>query len=271
MVRISKFVLASTLVLTAPAARAADDYVPTREALARLSVDQALSLVNSTPNLPNAIKMAGESMVLITGVKFSPSHITISDENRRNSELKLDGARINVSYGGFLDPEAIAIDGNLLYYYNLNDKQLRNVADAIYVLRNAAAAGSSPGSDAAFAQVVASYRAADPKPQIPEEVRRFKVEAEGAIEDKDFAGAAAYYGRALALAPWWPAGHYDRAVVLAEIGEYETAMGEMQRYLLLAPDATDARAAQDLVYNWERKLRTQTATVPLPAPIPAQK
>jgi predicted TPR repeat methyltransferase len=79
------------------------------------------------------------------------------------------------------------------------------------------------------------------------------VQAEGAVRDKKFNDAANLYGEALKVAPWWPEGHFNRALVLSETGDYDTAMREMKHYLQLAPDAPNARAAQDKIYDWERR------------------
>ena len=57
------------------------------------------------------------------------------------------------------------------------------------------------------------------------------------------------------VAPWWAKGHFNRAVVLSETGDYETAIREMKYYLQLAPDATDARTVQNMIYEWERKAK----------------
>ena len=65
--------------------------------------------------------------------------------------------------------------------------------------------------------------------------------------------AANFYEEALSPAPWWPLGHINRALVLGEIENYESAIVEMKRYLLLVPDVANARAAQDKIYDWERK------------------
>jgi hypothetical protein len=43
------------------------------------------------------------------------------------------------------------------------------------------------------------------------------------------------------------------AVVLSETSDYDLAVREMKRYLLLAPSAPDAHAAQNNIYKWERK------------------
>ena len=102
-----------------------------------------------------------------------------------------------------------------------------------------------------FQEVVANYLAANPKPQLPEEARKFKVQAEFAVQEKQFDRAVELYGKALEIAPWWPQGHFNRAFILGEMKKYRDAMREMKMYLRLTPDAPDARAAQDKVYQWE--------------------
>ena len=106
-----------------------------------------------------------------------------------------------------------------------------------------------------FHEAARAYRASNPKSQLPEAARRFKVQAEGAVHDKDYGAAAEFYGQAIGVAPWWPEGHFNRALVLSNTGDYELAIVEMKRYLELMPDAQDARAAQDKVYEWEPKVK----------------
>ena len=102
-----------------------------------------------------------------------------------------------------------------------------------------------------FQEVAAKYLAANPKPDLPEEARKFKVQAEFAMQEKQFDKAVELYGKALDIAPWWPEGHFNRALILGETKKYWEAMREMKRYLLLVPDASNARAAQDKIYQWE--------------------
>ena len=101
-----------------------------------------------------------------------------------------------------------------------------------------------------FNEVVANYLAANPKPSLPEEARKYRVQAE-AVQEKQFDKAVELYGKALEIAPWWPQGHFNRAIILGELKKYREAMREMKRYLQLIPDAPDARAAQDRIYQWE--------------------
>ncbi len=103
----------------------------------------------------------------------------------------------------------------------------------------------------AFQEVVAQYQAANPKPVLPEAARKFRVQAEFAVQEKRYDKAVELYGRALEIAPWWPEGHYNLALTLGETKKYREALREMKRYLLLAPSGADARAAQDKIYQWE--------------------
>lgn len=106
-------------------------------------------------------------------------------------------------------------------------------------------------TDEPFLGVVTKYQAANPKPEFPEEARKFKVQAEFAEQEKHIDQAIELYGKALAIVPWWPEGHYKLALALAETKKYRDATREMKRYLLLAPDAPEARTAQDKIYQWE--------------------
>ena len=110
---------------------------------------------------------------------------------------------------------------------------------------------SKKAEEAAFREAVRRYREIPVKPSLPEEARRYRVQAEQAVELKEFAKAADSYRDALRVAPWWPEGYFNRALILAELGRHALAIREMKRYLLLAPEAADTRAAQDQIYKWE--------------------
>lgn len=93
------------------------------------------------------------------------------------------------------------------------------------------------------------------KPPILEGARKLKVQAEVAVREKRFKDAADLYGASLNVAPWWPEGHFNLALVLGETENYNVAVREMDFYLQLAPNAPNARAAQDKIYEWEGKVR----------------
>jgi hypothetical protein len=102
-----------------------------------------------------------------------------------------------------------------------------------------------------FAAIAATYRKSNPRPVIPEDVRRFRVMAESAMDQKRFSDALDAYEDGLKLAPWWPEGQFNVALILGELHYYDEAIDHMEKYLALEPTATDARAAQDKIYSWE--------------------
>jgi tetratricopeptide (TPR) repeat protein len=144
--------------------------------------------------------------------------------------------------------------GRFSLRYMINTEQ--ELAEAIYVVkRQAEREGFQPrDEEGEFDKTVAAYHEAAEKPELSLETRKFKVQAEDALREKRFEDVADLYGEALAISPWWPAGHYNRALVLSELKEYSDAIAEMKRYLRLAPEAANVRAAQDEIFKWEAKV-----------------
>jgi tetratricopeptide (TPR) repeat protein len=107
------------------------------------------------------------------------------------------------------------------------------------------------------------------KPALPEEARRFGVQAErearsaapaepqntdastAGVDTDRYVRAISLYKEALSIAPWWPPGYFDRAMLEARLNQFSAAASDMKVYLALAPDAPNARQAQDSVYEWE--------------------
>lgn len=144
----------------------------------------------------------------------------------------------------------------LLYYSGSGDLEYaKKIALALVVLRRAVERELGPKADAEFADTVKQFRAADPKPQLTEEVRKYLVQAEAAVREKDYQDAVDLFGEVVRIAPWYPEGHFNYAMLLGEIGELVVAVHEMKRYLALVPDVPNAREAQDKIYEWERKIR----------------
>jgi tetratricopeptide (TPR) repeat protein len=126
-------------------------------------------------------------------------------------------------------------------------------ADALFVLANSPPPDVS--QDAEFQRTVQQYRDAGGRLAVSEEVRAHRIGAEAAVKEKRFEDAVNEFGEALKLAPWWPQGHYNRALILAELGAYGAACRGMKRYLLLEPDAQNARQVQDKIYAWQAKVK----------------
>ena len=98
----------------------------------------------------------------------------------------------------------------------------------------------------------AEYRTLPVKPSMSEEQRRLIVQANAANQQKEYGRAIALYLQALELEPVsYPAGYFNVALLYAQLHNFNTSISYMKQYLLLVPDAPDARSAQDKIYEWQ--------------------
>jgi hypothetical protein len=91
-----------------------------------------------------------------------------------------------------------------------------------------------------------------------EEQRRVVIQAQALIEAGRIVDAFDAYNEEFFFSPDWALGRYNAALICARGEAYPCAISEMRRYLYLAPDAPNAREAQDQIYRWEAMVRTQT-------------
>jgi tetratricopeptide (TPR) repeat protein len=105
-----------------------------------------------------------------------------------------------------------------------------------------------------FKQDAAAWRAANPKPTLPDSVHEHDVLARNAIEEKNLAKALSEYDAGLEIFPTWPEGQFNMALICSETGDYGCAIEHMENYLELMPDAPDAKAAKDKLIIWRDKV-----------------
>ena len=217
-------------------------YIPNDSTTQNMSVEQARKVLVATwKNLGNRY-----------GVRLTPNRLRVTYDG--NIHIKIM----------FSELPQISADGTNILLTSKDGKESRlrlstgdvsntkRVADALYVLKQNAI-NDIHEYDASFAASLADYRKkAAANTTLPEEANKYKVQAEGAVRDKEFDDAADFYAEALNIVPWWPVGHFNRALVLGEASDYELAKREMNYYLQLVPNAPNARAAQDKIYEWER-------------------
>ena len=90
-------------------------------------------------------------------------------------------------------------------------------------------------------------------PQVPEEARKEAAFAVAALKeaqtDTDLRRAAAHFRRVLLLAPWLAGAYYNLAAVEERLHKYDSAVVDLQYYLRAAPNAKDAQAVQDKIYE----------------------
>lgn len=249
------------LVATAATLTAcATQYVPTRETAGAMSGAEARQVVTTATALYSVDRNIDRvTFYSVKDVRLTSRKLTIVAAERFNKQERT----FAVLFSDFdlSGPDPLHRGGICLVYRDgvilvlstrISDEGDKRLADALWTLKQTALNGS-PDDERRFEQTARSYRASAVKPALAEEARRFKIQAEGAVRDKAFEDAVDLYAQALEVAPWWPDGHFNRALVLSEIRDFPEAIRAMKRYLQLVPDAPDARAAQDKIYEWERQ------------------
>lgn len=130
-----------------------------------------------------------------------------------------------------------------------------NFADDLYFIQQAMQQKHDQRR-ARFDAKVATYREAKVKPAVSEEQRKYIVQANSLNQNKEYARAIELYEQALDIDPVsYPGAYFNLALLSAQLKRYREAVGYMQQYLQLAPEARDARSAQDKIYEWELLLQ----------------
>jgi hypothetical protein len=103
-----------------------------------------------------------------------------------------------------------------------------------------------------FDKIANDYHSLTVKPAITEEMRKYIVQANAMNEKKNYSSAMNLYTKVIETNPFaYPPAYSNLALIAAQTENYVFAMVNMKKYLLLAPEAEDARAAQDKIYEWE--------------------
>lgn len=168
----------------------------------------------------------------------------------------LRGFEIYVRKGASTDSaRLIELPQNLHLWFNNSEMgDVQKIADdLLYIQQNYDRYRQE--QRARFEEQAARYRTLAVKPPLPEEMRKFIVQANAMTRQKDFAGALAAFQKAIDNDPVsYPEAYFNRALLHAKEGRSVLAAERMKQYLLLAPDAKDARSAQDKIYEWEGML-----------------
>jgi len=133
----------------------------------------------------------------------------------------------------------------------------KEFAENIYWIlhtENLAEESLSEADSILFNGLADKYNEMKVKPTITEEQRKYIIQANAYnSKDKDFEKSIEFYKKVISVdAVAYPAAYYNMALIYAEEGYYKSAIRNMKKYLLLVPGASDARAAQDKIYEWER-------------------
>ncbi len=133
----------------------------------------------------------------------------------------------------------------------------RKAADALLFIQNEEKKADEERNAqlARFEPIAVQYRALKVKPAMSEEQRKFVVQANAFNQGKNYDKAIEKYLKAVDSNPTsYPAAYFNLALLYAQQKHPRRAIFYMKHYLLLEPDAKDARSARDKIYEWEALL-----------------
>jgi tetratricopeptide (TPR) repeat protein len=143
-------------------------------------------------------------------------------------------------------------DGTGVHLGSLDKELMCRLADDFYFVKKQTFAELNNKELTRFNSVIAKYKELAIKPQPTEEQRKLIVQANAAAQTKDYNQAIAYYQQLLQVSETsYPEAYFNLALLYGQEILFDNAILNMKKYLLLKPDATDARAAQDKIYEWE--------------------
>ncbi|MEA3470805.1 MAG: tetratricopeptide repeat protein [Thermodesulfobacteriota bacterium] len=87
--------------------------------------------------------------------------------------------------------------------------------------------------------------------ELPEEARKYALRGDVMTEEGKFEEAVKEYRKAVQSAPYIAKLYFNTAMIYGELKRHPQAIRNMKTYLLLAPEAPNARAAKDQIYKWE--------------------
>ena len=108
---------------------------------------------------------------------------------------------------------------------------------------------------ALFQPIAARYHELKIKPPVSEEQRKYIVQANSMTKQRQYGQAQAKFLKVIEVDPTsYPAAYSNMALLAAQENQTRTAIFRMKQYLMLVPDAGDARSAQDKIYEWEGRI-----------------
>jgi tetratricopeptide (TPR) repeat protein len=136
--------------------------------------------------------------------------------------------------------------------FNNGFKKLIQLRENLLFFQNQFKSKKEEERKALFVQKVKEYHLTKDKPVVSEEQRKFIVQANLFSQQKNYARAIELYNKVLDIDPVaYPAAYSNLALLCAQVNNFKGAIDYMKKYLLLDPQASDSRSAQDKIYEWE--------------------
>ena len=160
---------------------------------------------------------------------------------------------VGKSLEGLVRPYKIHFPGLISFVFQ-DLPEAQRFADDLFVIQQALQKQRDERI-ALFQTKAVQYRGMKVKPPISEEQRKYIVQANASNARKDYAGSIDLYNKAMDINPVsYPEAYFNLALLSAQMQRFKPAIAYMKQYLLLAPEAKDARGGQDKIYEWELML-----------------
>lgn len=184
---------------------------------------------------------------------------TINFSDLGNFEIKIDGFFMTGADGKYnLERYELNL-GKLTFNYKMDFQSAMQIANDLFFIQkqvqkvnNQQLKNQMSSELVLFEPFAAQYRALKVKPPIPEEQRELIVQANSFNQKKMYEKAIELYSKAIEVDQTaYPAAYSNLALLSAQIQKYDAAIYYMKKYLLLEPESSDARSAQDKIYEWK--------------------
>lgn len=152
--------------------------------------------------------------------------------------------------------------GNIAFNYRMDFNSAIQIANDLFfiqkqqeIIKNQELKNQHSTQLAIFESVAAVYRALKVKPAISEEQRKYIVQANLYSQKHEYNKAIEIYNKATEVDPTaYPSAYSNLALLSSQVDKFDDAVYYMKKYLMLVPDAEDARSCQDKIYEWETQL-----------------
>lgn len=135
-------------------------------------------------------------------------------------------------------------------FFDINKAQ--SLADNIYSIQYSLINKRRDSLITIFKPLAEKYRSLAEKPKVSEDQRKLFIQADNLNQQKKYFDAIKTYNNAILIDKTaFPSAYSNVALLYAQINFFDYAILCMKEYLMLEPNAPDARSAQDKIYVWE--------------------
>ncbi len=175
---------------------------------------------------------------------------------RINEDMYGEPKSKNIMIGGLImiNKNAKSNSGTKKYRteVEMNNEEIIQLYNSLCLLQNDSKIEFYTNDLISFKAIANAYHSQNEKPVISEEQRKYIVQANLMNQNKAYLNAIELYLKAIEIDPTaYPSAYSNLALLSAQMVNYNGAIFYMKKYLLLKPDAADARTAQDKIYEWE--------------------